>query len=184
MTTDPERAAYREPVKVIGDVFQSLPSNLMLGMTFFLTKGAGTAARLEALARGETAAAAEAAAVKAATKVATAVGAISDGVVTYAQNSLGSAAEVEKRTIAQISASPEYQKYLELGYDPTIARSLMASDVGKLSGSVSGMWNALVSTWGASLENQGAQRHKSVRARYLVAQRNSYKALSRKSPRT
>ena len=145
MTTDPERAAYREPVKVIGDVFQSLPSNLMLGMTFFLTKGAGTAARLEALARGETAAAAEAAAVKAATKVATAVGAISDGVVTYAQNSLGSAAEVEKRTIAQISASPEYQKYLELGYDPTIARSLMASDVGKLSGSVSGMWNALVS---------------------------------------
>jgi len=53
-TTDPEKAAYRNPVKMLGDIFQSLPSSVALGATWILAKGAGTSAQLEALASGAT----------------------------------------------------------------------------------------------------------------------------------
>lgn len=136
-TTDPEKAAYLNPVKIVSDVFQSLPSSAMMGLTFMLTKGAGMSARLKALAEGATPEAATQAAVAAATKMATVVGGISEGAITYGQNSLATAAEVERLTLAQIASSPEYQAYVQLGYDPQVARTLLASKTGELSGSVS-----------------------------------------------
>lgn len=136
-TTDPEKAAYLNPVKIVSDVFQSLPSSAMIGLTFMLTKGASMSARLKALAEGATPEAATRAAVAAATKMATVVGGISEGAITYGQNSLATAAEVERLTLAQIASSPDYQAYLQLGYDPQVARTLLASKTGELSGSVS-----------------------------------------------
>jgi len=143
-TTDPEKAAYLDPVKMLGDIFQSLPSTAIIAATWVLSRGAGVEARLAALADGATPEAANAAAIAATVKTAAGISSLAEGAITYGQNALGTAAEVERMTLQKLSTDPAYKRYLELGYDPTVVRTLLAGKAGELSGATAGLSTALI----------------------------------------
>jgi hypothetical protein len=50
-TTDPSKAAYLSPVKVIGDAIRSLPTSLAMGLSIYVTKGAAAKAEADAWPR-------------------------------------------------------------------------------------------------------------------------------------
>ena len=147
-TLDQEKAAYRDPVKMLGDLLQSAPSSAMAAVTVMLTRGAAIAARTEALATGASEQAATQAAIIAAGKTAAAVGGWSEGLITYGQGSLSAASEVEKMALDKIAKSPEFQRYIQLGYDPEVARTLLADKTGELSGAAGGALTGLISAVG------------------------------------
>lgn len=142
-TTDPNKAAYRSAVKMLGDVFESLPTTAMLALTFALTRGAASTTRMESLLAGDTAAVANLKAIEAAKKVAIWVGGVSEGTVIYGQNSLAAAASVEKRTLEEIAKSPVYQEYLKAGNDPKVAQALAGREVGETVGGIAGVLSGL-----------------------------------------
>jgi hypothetical protein len=136
-TLDPRKAAYFDGVKVLGDVFQSLPSSLLLMVAGAATRGAAIAARTKALLEGATLTEARDLAIAAAVKAGTAIAGIGEGLVAYGQQSTSVASKIEKMAFDRIAKSPEFQEYIALGYDPEVAKTLTAGRAGEASGLMS-----------------------------------------------
>jgi GNAT superfamily N-acetyltransferase len=147
-TTEPGKAAYLSPVKMVGDAIRSLPTTAALALTTYLTRGAAIQAEKQALAGGATAEVAQAAAVEAATNIAVKFGAASEGAIGYAQNALQTQKQVEGMPLDKIGASPAYQALIEQGYDPNAARMFLAAQSGEQAGIGAGFTDAITNAIG------------------------------------
>lgn len=149
-TLDPEKAAYLSPTRVAGDVLQSLPTTAALAVTAYLTKGASTRASAQAeaaaLAKGMSAVEAKEAAKQAAITVGAETmaktGAVSEGVVGYAQQMNDALAEAEDIKPEVYEQSPKYQALIKQGYAPEMARRQLIADTGREAGLIAGAVDA------------------------------------------
>lgn len=138
-TLDPERAAYLSPTRIAADVLGSLPSTAALAVAGYLTRGraltAGRQAYSEAVASGATHAEAQLVAQKAAmsagAEVMAKTGAVGEGAVGYGQQFDQARAEAEKTPREVYEKSPDYRALLDEGYDPEVARTLLANKVAR-----------------------------------------------------
>lgn len=147
-TSDPSQAAYLSPVKVTGDVLQSLPTTAALALTAYLTRGASVAAENEALAAGATQEAAKQAGIDAAMRMAARVGAVSEGAIAGPQQQIQSQTAIENLPEDDLAKSPEYKRLLAQGYDPAAARLFVASQTGRQEGMSTAVVDALTNLVG------------------------------------
>ena len=148
LTTDTDNAAYLSPVKMIGDVVNSLPTTIALMGSMYLTKSAAgsTLARLEPLIGRE-------AAMREATKVAAETmayySAVSEGAVGYAQQTNQTRAEVDKISQATLEKSPAYQDLVTVqGYSPEAARIYLSATTAEKAGTMAGLVDAITNFYG------------------------------------
>lgn len=147
-TTDTDNAAYLSPVKMIGDVVNSLPTTIALMGSMYITKSAAgsTLARLEPLIGRE-------AAMREATKVAAETmayySAVSEGAVGYAQQTNQTRAEVDKISQATLEKSPAYQNLVNVqGYSPEAARIYLSATTAEKAGTMAGLIDAITNFYG------------------------------------
>lgn len=149
-TTDPSKAAYLSPTRVAGDVLQSLPSTIALGVSAFLTKGSSTRAAAQAeanaLAKGATAAeakaAAQAAAIEQGARTMATTGAVGEGAVGFGQQMNETRSEAMEIKPEVVEQSPEYQALIAQGYDPEVARRKLVAEAAKNAGLIAGAVDA------------------------------------------
>ena len=147
-TLDPDKAAYLSPVKIVGDVLQSLPTTLALGVTAYLTKNTANLVEAEALAAGASVDAARRMAINAAVDTMARVGAVSEGSIGYAQQALRTRAEADKITDEAIQSSPEYKRLIDRGYTPETARVQLSATAAEASGFAAGAADAVLNYFG------------------------------------
>jgi hypothetical protein len=147
-TTDPSKAAYLSPVRMVGDALQSLPTSLALGLSAYLTKGAAASAETSALAAGMSAVDARIAGIAAAGRTMSQVGAGSEGVIGYSQQYTQTYDDVSKLADAKLQASPTYQALIASGYTPDAARIETAHQTAQESGIMAGIVDASVNAVG------------------------------------
>lgn len=152
-TLDPEKAAYLSPTRVAGDVLQSLPSTLALGVAAVLTRGASTKAfanaEAQAIASGASAIEAQAiarsAAIAAGAEKMAVTGAVGEGAIGYAQAINQATNEAKDIKPEVYENSPAYQELLTQGYTPETARQAMiakaANEAGLIAGAVDAATN-------------------------------------------
>ncbi len=143
-TLEEDKSAWRSPIKIVGDAIQSLPSSLAMGISLYLTKGAGSTATAEALAAGLTPQAAKAAGILAAEKTMARVGAASEGVAGYTQQANQTREDADKVKDEVLATSEPYKKLIADGYDPKVARVLVSADAAKQAGVIAGIVDAAV----------------------------------------
>lgn len=141
-TLDPSQSAFLSPTRMAGDVLDSLPTSLAMGLTAYLTRNAGAAAEAEALAAGASAAEARNLGMQAASKTAARWGAGSEGGVGYEQQKQQVRDEVSKMPQKLFDKSPVYQNLLKQGYAPENAKVLMAAKLGEQAGLDAGVIDA------------------------------------------
>lgn len=148
LTADTDNAAYLSPVKMIGDVVNSLPTTIALMGSMYLTKSAAgsTLARLEPLIGRE-------AAMREATKVAAETmayySAVSEGAVGYAQQANQTRADVDKISQATLEKSPAYQDLVTVqGYSPEAARIYLSATTAEKAGTMAGLVDAITNFYG------------------------------------
>lgn len=147
-TTDPDKAAYLSPVKMVGDAIRSLPTTAALALTAYLTRGASVQAEKQALASGMEASAAHQVGVDAAVSMATKFGAASEGTIGYAQQALQTQNQIEGTPIDKLAASPAYQQLVAQGFDPSAARIYLAARGGEQAGIGAGAVDAVTNMIG------------------------------------
>lgn len=148
-TLDQDKAAYRSPVKVIGDAVRSLPTTVAMAVSVYLTRGAALQAEKNALAAGLTEEAARRAAVEAGAKVMAGAGAATEGATGYAQQANQSAYEASKLSMADMAKSPKFQQLVQNeGYSPEAARAKIIADTGEEAGQIAGVVDAAVNKVG------------------------------------
>lgn len=152
-TLDPEKAAYLSPTRVAGDVLQSLPSTLALGVAAVLTRGASTKAfanaEAQAIASGASAIEAQAiarsAAIAAGAEKMAVTGAAGEGAIGYAQAINQATNEAKDIKPEVYENSPAYQELLTQGYTPETARQALiakaANEAGLIAGAVDAATN-------------------------------------------
>lgn len=143
-TLEEDKSAWRSPLKIVGDALQSLPSSLAMGVSMYLTKGAGQTATAQALAAGLTPAAARAAGVLAAGQTMSRVGAVSEGVAGYTQQANQAREDADKVKDEALAQSEPYKKLLADGYDPKVARILVSANAAEQAGVIAGIVDAAV----------------------------------------
>lgn len=143
-TTDPSKAAWLSPVKMVHDVLQSLPSTAAMATTVYLTRGAAAKAYGEAITAGFSKTEAAAIATKAAGRVATLAGAFGEGTVGGYQQ------DEQERVQVLDGGDPKtrvYQTLIKAGVSAKDAKQYLASEAGKVAGLgaglVDGITNAL-----------------------------------------
>lgn len=142
-TTDVDRAAWASPVKVVGDAMVSAPTTAALAGTALLTRGAGGSAYRSAILEGATPEAAKQAAIVSAGKTAAKVGAVSEGTVGYAQQSLGTSEQIKNMPFEQLAESDEFIALIrDEGFTKEQARDYLAYRTGEQSGIVAGVVDA------------------------------------------
>jgi len=149
-TLDPNKAAYLSPTRVAGDLLGSLPSTIVLAVSGYLTRGrslvAAEQATTAALARGATAAEAQAvgrtAAIEMGAKTMATTGAIGEGALGFAGGKTQATLEASQIKPEVYEASPDYQALLAQGYTPETARGYLTAKVGQESGLISGAVDA------------------------------------------
>lgn len=147
-TTDPGKAAYLSPVKMVGDAIRSLPTSAALALTMYITKGAASKAEQNALAQGLSAAEARQAGIQAATTVATRYAAVTEGSVGYGQQALQTQNEVEGMPMSKVEQSPLFKQLVDSGFDPNAAKIYLAAKLGEQSGVGAGIVDAVTSAVG------------------------------------
>ena len=149
-TLDPNKSALLSPTRVAGDLLGSLPSTIVLAVSGYLTRGrslvAAEQATTAALARGATAAEAQAvgrtAAIEMGAKTMATTGAIGEGALGFAGGKTQATLEASQIKPEVYEASPDYQTLLAQGYTPETARGYLAAKVGQESGLISGAVDA------------------------------------------
>ncbi|MCJ0764160.1 GNAT family N-acetyltransferase [Variovorax terrae] len=147
-TLEENESAWRSPLKIVGDALQSIPSALATAVSVYLTKGAGGAAKADALAAGLTPQAAQAAAVLAAGETMARMGAVTEGAVGYAQQANQTREDADKVSDEVLATSPAYQKLLADGYHPKVARVLVSANAAEQAGVIAGIVDAAVNLVG------------------------------------
>jgi hypothetical protein len=147
-TTDPSKAAYLSPVKIIGDAIRSLPTTAALALTTYLSRGAAIQTEKQALAAGMTEEAARQAGIEAAANMAAKFGAASEGTVGYAQQSVQTQSQIEGTPLDKLALSPEYQRLVSQGFDPNAARIYLAARGGTEAGVGAGIVDATTNAIG------------------------------------
>lgn len=139
-TTDPTKAAYLSPVRVVHDLLQSIPSTAAMATTIYLTRGAAAEAYTEALGAGFSKSEALQIAAKAAGRVATFAGAIGEGTV----GGLQQGEQTRQQTLdGDTPTSRVYQTMVKAGVAPEDAKQYVASEAGKTAGLGAGAVDAL-----------------------------------------
>lgn len=148
-TTDSDEAAYLSPVKVIGDVVQSLPTTLALMYSMYVTKGAAGntySAMIEAGATREVA-------LKEASRVAAEAmakySAVSEGAVGYAMQANQTRAEADKLSLEKLKSNPQYLELVDReGFSPEAARIYLSALASEQAGSMAGLVDAVTNFYG------------------------------------
>lgn len=141
-TLDLSEAAYLSPVKVVGDVIQSLPSTAVLILAGVFTRGVAKSAYADALAGGLTPEAAKIVATKAAAQHMAVTSAVGEGGVGYGQQKGQTEAAAEKSLAKSTANSPEYQRLIEQGYAPYSAVRLLVAQAAEESALYAGAVDA------------------------------------------
>lgn len=142
-TTDVSKAAYLSPVKIIGDVMNSLPTSAALALSVYLTRSSASAASAEALAAGATAEVAHAAGIAAARSTMANVGAISEGSVGFAQQSNSVMNDLMEKGKEGMAKSPRYAALIAEGYTPEAALQSVAAETAQQAGIFAGSIDAI-----------------------------------------
>lgn len=150
-TLNPSESALLSPRRVLGDTLQSLPTSLALGLTAYLTRNAGATAEAEALAAGASADVARKAAIASAMQTAARVGAISEGVTGYKQQEQSVREEIGHLPQYMFDESPAYRDLLKQGYDPEVAKVLVAAQLGRKAGVDAGVIDATTNMVGGAV---------------------------------
>ncbi len=147
-TTDFSEAAYLSPVKMAGDVIQSLPTTAALMLSIYFTKGAATRAEAQALAEGLTPEASRMAAISAAATTMARTSALTEGATGYAQqkNQAKTAA-----LAAELESAPGYQDLIKNGYTPEAATALIVAQTAQEAGLYAGAVDAATNLVGGRI---------------------------------
>ena len=148
-TADTDNAAYLSPVKMISDALQSLPTTAALMASMYITKGAAGNTMSTMLANGATQEVALAASIKVAAQTMATYSAISEGVISYAQQANQTRLDVNKITQEQLNASPVYQDLVKnQGYSPEAARIYLSAITAEKAGTLAGLLVAITNFYG------------------------------------
>jgi hypothetical protein len=147
-TTDASKSAFLSPIKMLGDALQSLPSSMVMAASMYVTKGASKQATADAIAAGLSPAAARAAGTLAAEQMMARTSAVGEGTVGYGQQAMQTREDADKVKDVELAKSPKYQRLIQEGYDPSVARTLVSADAAEQAGQIAGIVDGAVNLVG------------------------------------
>lgn len=142
------RAGTDAPVRILGDILQSLPQSALLAVTAVLTKNAGATASAVTFEKTGSLVLARAAEREAAIKTMAMLGAAGEGLLGYASQSLQTASEASKVKQEDLEQSAPYKALLAEKVEPEMARTILTARAAEDAGQIAGVVDAVVNFFG------------------------------------